>query len=765
MSESVATKGPRETRALRTTPRRAAIIAVVACAAVLGISAAFLNLVESRTSVVSRRHVMERTLVEVRAIEKQIDRALLEARAVSLRIGEGRRMPRFDQIAAAVLAEHPEIRSLALAPGGRVDAEFPPGSREAALARGLAESLDRCSGSPPSDDPPEITAHGPFPNDRGGATLIAALPVVLGAAPSDRRLWGCVVLTLDVGTLLGTSRLDLLGTEEYDYQITRTDPDSRRKVAIAGTGPWELEDPVFLGIRVADGTWDLAVAPRGGWGPRSYRVAGMFLVGALGLVAGLLTHGVARTPERLRREVEWRTHRLEETEKLLAQEKTEREAAVNRLEYQARHDSETDLPNQIGFLSRLSRELERTEGRSDCDVAVLLVHLDRLGRIREGLGGEAARRLLLTLVGRMTKSLRPEHALSRIGPGDLGILLYDVKSVVTAERFAEQLQGELKAPVQEGEMTLDTSVSVGIAVAPVGETPAEVLLRDADVALSRAQAKGGGVVVFESEMVASEATLLKLEWDLRRAIEENQFESYYQPIVSLKTGSIVAVESLVRWNHPQRGMVSPADFLPLAERTGLITAIDRWVLVDSCRQVTRWHETFAGQEPIALSVNLSGKELAQADLVDFVRRTLDDTRIDPKTVSLEITEGVMMENPDLAVAILSRLKEMSVKLSLDDFGTGYSSLTYLHRFPLDTVKLDRSFVWSMESEPKNVEIVKTVLAFAETLGMSVVAEGIETEEQARALWALGCQYGQGYLFSKPVAADGLEKLLRSSPRF
>jgi EAL domain-containing protein (putative c-di-GMP-specific phosphodiesterase class I) len=305
-----------------------------------------------------------------------------------------------------------------------------------------------------------------------------------------------------------------------------------------------------------------------------------------------------------------------------------------------------------------------------------------------------------------------------------------------------------------------TGASIGIALSASGYDQPVELLRDADTAMYRAKALGKAHhVVFDKAMHTSVVARLRLETDLRRAIERQEFRLEYQPIVTLETGRVVGFEALVRWNHPERGSVSPVEFIPASEETGLIIPLDLWVLGEACRQMSVWNRKLRPAAPMGISVNLSSKHFAQTDLIDHIDQVLRETGLDAGCLRLEITESVIMGHTDSATSMLRQIKERGVTLSMDDFGTGYSSLSYLHKFSFDLLKIDRSFVSRMGARGENSEIVATIVALAHNLGMHVVAEGVETAEQCDQLRALNCQYGQGYFFSRPVPASVAEQLL------
>jgi EAL domain-containing protein (putative c-di-GMP-specific phosphodiesterase class I) len=325
---------------------------------------------------------------------------------------------------------------------------------------------------------------------------------------------------------------------------------------------------------------------------------------------------------------------------------------------------------------------------------------------------------------------------------------------------AERIRSSLEKPFRLSGYEVVTSSSVGITLSSIGYEDTEGFLRDADTAMYRAKEQGKGrFEIFDKYMHARAISRLKLETDLRQAVEREEFEVYYQPIQSLRAGAISGFEALIRWNHPELGLVAPGEFIPVAEDTDLIIPMGEWILREACRQVRSWQLAYATESPLTISVNLSGKQFKQPDLVERIKRILFQTGLPAESLRLEITESVVMDNAEVAIAMLRQLRSIGVQLSIDDFGTGYSSLSYLHRFPVNILKIDRSFVSRMSIDEESLGIVETIVTLASKLKMDVVAEGIETEDQLAALNAFNCHYGQGYLFSKPMDAATTEEAL------
>jgi diguanylate cyclase (GGDEF)-like protein len=428
------------------------------------------------------------------------------------------------------------------------------------------------------------------------------------------------------------------------------------------------------------------------------------------------------------------------------------------------HDSLTGLPNRAMFTELLKAEIESSKRRDSHMFAVLFLDLDRFKNINDSLGHTHGDLLLVAFAERLERALRPVDTLARFGGDEFAILLSGMSDATDAVRVAQRIQEELSQPFVLDKNSAFATASIGIALSSSGYDRPEDILRDADTAMYRAKENGKArYEVFDHAMHARAVSRLQLESDLRQAVEQKEFCVYYQPIVSLATGRLAGFEALVRWNHPRRGLVSPVDFIPVAEETGLIVPIGEWVLQEACEHIRACQLAFPAHRSLSLSVNLSARQVAQSDLLERIKEALETSRLSPHCLKLEITESVVMENAEAAALMFKQLRALGVQLSIDDFGTGYSSLSYLHRFPLNYLKIDRSFVTRLTTDNDNA-IVRTISTLARNLGMEVIAEGIETEEQYQQLKMLGCEYGQGFLFSHPVNNQGVLHLLAQDAR-
>ncbi len=444
---------------------------------------------------------------------------------------------------------------------------------------------------------------------------------------------------------------------------------------------------------------------------------------------------------------------------------TERKLLEERLIHQALHDPLTGLPNRALFMDRLTHALDRARRRDASWVAVLFLDLDDFKVVNDSLGHEAGDDLLVAAAGRLRASLRPEDTLARLGGDEFVVLLEDVVGRGEATEVAARVAGALRGPFSLGaHEEVFVSASVGIALGGAAkDRPAEVpeeLLRRADMAMYEAKRKGKAHhEVFEQRMNVPALERLRVGTDLRRAIERGEFRVHYQPEVSLKTGEVVGFEALVRWEHPEQGLISPARFIPVAEETGMIVPIGRWVLEEACRRSKEWREQRAQVPSLVMSVNLSARQFGHPDLVRDVAQALGESGLDPGCLVLEITESAVMEDARSTVGTLGELKALGVGIAVDDFGTGYSSLSYLKRFPVDFLKVDRSFVDDLGEDPEDVVLVSGIVDLAHALGLTVVAEGVETEEQLELLRAMGCNLAQGYHFARPMPGEQVEAFL------
>ncbi|HUG13838.1 MAG TPA: EAL domain-containing protein [Thermomicrobiales bacterium] len=442
------------------------------------------------------------------------------------------------------------------------------------------------------------------------------------------------------------------------------------------------------------------------------------------------------------------------------QDISERMQSEEQLRHQAFHDALTGLPNRSLFVDRLEHALGRAR-RERSTVAVLFLDLDNFKVVNDSLGHRAGDQLLLEMADRLRQCIRPGDTVARLGGDEFTVLLEGITGVADAIRVAQRIIEQSLSLVSIGDQPISVSSSIGIALSSSEPRLADDLIRDADTAMYEAKRRGKSrYEVFDPHMNAYARDRLELEIALRRASEQGEFELYYQPIVKLTSGRITEVEALVRWNSPERGLVPPGGFMPVAEESGIVIQIGEWVLKTACHQLRRWHDRYPEDPLLSMSVNLSPRQFMQPSLVDMVRAALEDAGIDPRTLKLEISEQVMMEDARQAASTLQELRTLGVRLTLDDFGTGFASLSYLNRFPAHVLKIDRSFIAGIGRNAGSTSLVDATVAIAKTLGIGVIAEGIETTGQLDYLIQIDCEGGQGYYFAMPMRVDQLDKILR-----
>ncbi|MFB2893101.1 EAL domain-containing protein [Aerosakkonemataceae cyanobacterium BLCC-F50] len=462
--------------------------------------------------------------------------------------------------------------------------------------------------------------------------------------------------------------------------------------------------------------------------------------------------------------VKERTYQLQAVIEELKREIQERKLLQTKLLNMALHDALTGLPNRAFFMEQLVELLNVAQENPDYQFAVLFLDCDRFKVINDSLGHLVGDELLIALTHRLRGILSSENTIARFGGDEFAILLKEIDNINNVTQVADQILKAFSFPFELKRNEVFINASIGVALGNHSYEQAEHILRDADTAMYRAKTLGKGQYhVFDPTMHAAAMQALQLENDLRKAIKQEEFVVHYQPIISLCTGKITGFEALVRWQHPTRGIVPPALFIPIAEETGLINSIGKIVLSQACHQVQQWHQEKLIDESIFMSVNISAKQFAQLDIVEQIEQIMAEAQINPQNLKLEITESAFINNAQSAKAILQELRQRRIQLSIDDFGTGYSSLSYLHNFPVDTLKVDRSFVSKLDGTLESLGLIPAIKKIAETMKMSVVAEGIETEKQLAQLRELNCEFGQGYLFAKPLPKKEATELLAASP--
>ncbi|MBW4519390.1 MAG: EAL domain-containing protein [Scytolyngbya sp. HA4215-MV1] len=453
----------------------------------------------------------------------------------------------------------------------------------------------------------------------------------------------------------------------------------------------------------------------------------------------------------------WLTQHNSELEAKVAERTAQLQAQTQLIQHNALHDPLTDLPNRTLLLEQIAQKIDRVNDSDKKQYAVLFLDLARFKVINDSLGHIFGDRVLTIIAQKLKKHLQITDLVSRFGGDEFVILLENITDAAEAIQIAENILADFQNPLLLNGYQLFIGVSIGIVLGNESYQEPADLIRDADIAMYRAKRKGENTYqVFDAAMHTQALHRLTLESDLRQALERQEFIVYYQPIIDILNDRLIGFEALVRWQHPTRGFVSPVEFVPIAEETGLIVPLDQWVFQSACQQLATWKNQFPREVPLKMSVNLSAQDLRKTSLVEEIDRVLKQAGLTGDSLTLEITESMLVEDINKTIELLNQLKARKIQISIDDFGTGYSSLNYLHRLPADFLKIDRSFVGQMQPDNRNYQVVSTIIALSNQLGLATVAEGIETQQQHQWLQQLGCELGQGYLFSKPLAAHEIE---------
>jgi diguanylate cyclase (GGDEF)-like protein len=454
------------------------------------------------------------------------------------------------------------------------------------------------------------------------------------------------------------------------------------------------------------------------------------------------------------------TSELEKTNQELENEITERKAVEEQLTYDSLHDAMTGLPNRVLFLDRLGQAIEYCKRRTEYTFAVLFVDIDQFKVINDSLGHLSGDQFLIAVSNRMKECLRSSDTVARLGGDEFAILLEITGDGNSAIMVAEKVLETIKFPFRLDGHELYITASIGVVPNVTGYMHPEEILRDADIAMY--QAKGQGKArfeIFDIKMRSYAFSRLAMEQELRSALEGSQFQLYYQPIISMQSNQLVSFEALIRWDHPTRGLLSPSEFLPVAEESGLILPIGKWVLYESCKQLKKWHEKYPSLKHVSVNVNISNRQFAQPDFIDEVVNALQETGLKAESLKLEITENILISNYSAANEVFTKLRSLGVQLEIDDFGSGYSALGYLQHFPISAIKIDKSFVDEIGKSRRGIELIRAIVSMARELGMEAIAEGIETGEQFNQLKDLSCHLGQGYLMSRPLDKESAEEIL------
>ncbi|MDJ0570154.1 MAG: EAL domain-containing protein [Pleurocapsa sp. MO_192.B19] len=476
---------------------------------------------------------------------------------------------------------------------------------------------------------------------------------------------------------------------------------------------------------------------------------------------------ISELNQELETRVNQRTIELKTANQKLRREIIERQRVQQQLVYDALHDGLTGLPNRTLLMERIEFTIGHAKRNHGYQYALLFIDLDRFKIINDSLGHLIGDQLLVAVSNLLQECLRESDIVARLGGDEFVILLDGIKEPHDATLIGDRIQQKLRSPFELEGQSIFTSASIGIVFSSTGYNNASELLRDADIAMYRAKGKGKArYEIFDQAMYHETLKLIELENNLRLAVKRGEFVLHYQPIMSLDNNELVGFEALIRWQHPTRGFISPVEFIPIAEDTGLILDIGKWLLREACQQLQKWQQQFTSIPQVAslkMSINLASQQLQEPEFISMLDQILQETGLNGNSLRLEITESVLIEPGGSVQNTLKQIRNRNIKLSIDDFGTGYSSLSYLRRFPIDNLKIDRSFIKQMNFDSENFEIVRVIITLAKTLGMDAISEGVETLQQLSQLKALGCEFGQGYLFAKPLPPTAIESMLATYP--
>lgn len=698
-------------------------------------------------SIERQNNDQERTQVadlagdHTQGLQRSIESALSANNALGALVRQGNgSVYEFEAIGSQMLPFYPGIAALGLAPGGIIESVVPMKGNEILL--GFDQLRDPVQGaeSARARDSGQLTLVGPINLIQGGLGVVGRQPVYLDTEPNGHHFWGFTFVTLRISEVLQAAHLHRLAARGYRYRLWRTVPHTGVAQDIHVSSPPPGDDPVVRTLSLPNGQWFLSVTPAQGWGSASQLVLHCILGLGFSLLMAYLT---------------WLLFKLKAHEKGLEALVAERTREIQAL---AHFDSLTGLPNRALLAQHTQRDIEQ-ERECHGSLAVLFLDLDHFKNVNDSLGHRIGDILLVAVSKRLLGLVRKQDTVSRLG-GDEFLILLPGNSVEEAEHAAIQILTIMAQPFQIEQYELITTSSIGIAIFPADGDNFDTLYQRADAAMYSAKRSGRNRYgVFTADLETKSARTLLLENALHRALKQEQFEVYYQPQVSLQTGQIVGAEALLRWHHPELGMISPAEFIPIAENSGMIVSIGEWVLKTAVHDAKRWVDQQLSLRTV--SVNLSAVQFRHPKLPETVAHCLQEAGLSALHLELELTEGAAIDDPDAALAVMHKLHACGARLSMDDFGTGYSSLSQLKRFPLFKLKIDQSFVRDLSNNASDRAIVTATIRMAQALGMQTTAEGVETEAQRVFLLEHGCNEGQGYLFSRPLPVAAFETLLQT----
>lgn len=666
--------------------------------------------------------------IQVSNIERRLSRSLSTTYMLAIEVQQNKgKIDEFESFAQYVIDNIGGVSNLQLAPDGIIEKIHPLPGNEKAIGHNILRDDKRKNEAWLAIERKQLTLAGPFNLVQGGVAIIGRNPVFINKEGKP-HFWGFVSALINLKDLLAVTDLDLLEEKGYCYQLTRVHPDTKQIDTIAQSATSLGDISHTAEIQVPNGVWYLKMSHEV---PLAFN--GLLAYGASFLIAGLaalLVWNMMRYPQHLERVVKNKTLELEDL---------------------AFNDHLTGLANRRSLSNRLKQVLKESK-RYRRTAALMYLDLDDFKRINDSMGHDAGDALIKQIASRLQGAVRESDFVARLGGDEFSVLLLNETSVENAAKIAEKLINEIERPVCINGRCFSISASIGITLVPNDGDEVSTLLRSADLAMYAAKQAGkNSFHFFDQDMQIKAIEKHQLEMDLTDAIINNQLELHYQPIVDMQSREVSSYEALVRWNHPTRGFLPPDEFIGIAEESGKIVDLGYWVIRQVCELISHRTRQQRNCDPIA--VNLSPKQFVDPNLLENIRTIVKEADIDARKLEVEITESTLMDNVDDAIQIMEQLRAMGIRIAIDDFGTGYSSLAVIKRFPVDKLKIDRSFVGKLDDDRSDHKIVRAIIAMAHTLQIEVVAEGIETERQYELLKNAKCDVGQGYLFAKPGPAD------------
>jgi diguanylate cyclase (GGDEF)-like protein len=578
----------------------------------------------------------------------------------------------------------------------------------------------------------------------------------------------------ELDQLLSKLQLNRIVDPEYDFELSKVDTAGGAPRIFVSSRIGRLDDPIVSRIRLPegytrelpDGYVQLALRPKAGWYPARELAAAIALLAVVAWMLAFATHDLVHSLHRARDALSLSRRQLQSTQRKLALEIEQRENLQKSFEHSRYHDAFTGLPNRRYFMDQLDRALREVRTRRRQRLAVMLINIDRFKLINDSLGHTAGDEVVVQAARRFQKATAQfEHVLARWSADQFAMLVFDIPSPDSALDIAGLLQKTLQQPFELRKHQLNVAAQVGVTCIDSGLQRAEEAVREADIALSVAKRHDTATAVaYQPAMGSSAASLVSLEADLHVALQRRELHMMYQPIVDLRNDCVAGAESLLRWRHPIEGMLTPDKFLALAEEVGLIVPITRWTILQACTLASEWRHRLPRDRDFYLTVNVSAAALRDPEFTSYVEQVLKDTGVSPEYLKLELTEGGLMSNPGGAREILEGLHDLGIEMMLDDFGTGYSSLSYLQLFPFSYVKIDRPFVDRAGSAHANTAIAAAIVQMTSSLGLRSIAEIVETDDAARDLQRMGCDYAQGYFYCGPLEAEEAFQVLKNADR-